>query len=175
MDLAVHCLEDLTVEFRKIRSLAEGAIAQASTEDVFRALNPESNSIAIVMRHVSGNLKSRFTEFLTTDGEKPDRRRDGEFEIPPGTTRETLLADWDLAFSRLEGTLAALKPADLIADVQIRGERMTVLAALHRSLAHTSMHAGQIVMLAKQLRGSSWRTLSIPRGQSETFSGQRRF
>ncbi len=175
MDLAAHCLEDLTVEFRKIRSLAEGAIAQAAAEDVFRAVNPESNSIAIVMRHVSGNLKSRFTEFLTTDGEKPDRRRDGEFEIPPGTTRETLLADWDLAFSRLEGTLAALTPADLTTDVQIRGERMTVLAALHRSLAHTSMHAGQIVMLAKQLRGSSWRTLSIPRGQSETFSGQRRF
>ncbi len=175
MDLAAHCLEDLTVEFRKIRSLAEGAIAQAAAEDVFRAVNPESNSIAIVMRHVSGNLKSRFTEFLTTDGEKPDRRRDGEFEIPPGTTRETLLNDWDLAFSRLEGTLAALTPADLTTDVQIRGERMTVLAALHRSLAHTSMHAGQIVMLAKQLRGSSWRTLSIPRGQSETFSGQRRF
>jgi len=175
MDLAAHCLEDLTVEFRKIRSLAEGAIAQAAAEDVFRAVNPESNSIAIVMRHVSGNLKSRFTEFLTTDGEKPDRRRDGEFEIPPGTTRETLLADWDLAFSLLEGTLAALTPADLTTDVQIRGERMTVLAALHRSLAHTSMHAGQIVMLAKQLRGSSWRTLSIPRGQSETFSGQRRF
>lgn len=175
MDLAAHCLEDLTVQFRKIRSLAEGAIAQASDHDLFRCVDPESNSIAIVMRHVSGNLKSRFTEFLTTDGEKPDRRRDGEFEIPPGTTRETLVADWDLAFSRLERTLASLRPADLSSDVHIRGERMTVLTALHRSLVHTSMHAGQIVMLAKQLRGSSWRTLSIPQGQSETFSGQRRF
>jgi hypothetical protein len=175
VDLAAHCLEDLTVQFRKIRSLAEEAIAQASDEDLFRSPDPESNSIAIVMRHVSGNLKSRFTEFLTADGEKPDRRRDGEFEIPPGTTRATLVADWELAFSRLERTLTSLKPADLSSDVQIRGERMTVLTALHRSLAHTSMHAGQIVALAKQLRGSSWRTLSIPRGQSETFTGQRKF
>jgi hypothetical protein len=175
VDLAALCLEDLAVQFRKIRSLAEGAISQASDEDLFRCVDPESNSIAIVMRHVSGNLKSRFTEFLTTDGEKPDRRRDGEFEIPPGTTRETLVADWDLAFSRLERTLVSLTPADLSSDVQIRGEPMTVLSALHRSLAHTSMHAGQIVMLAKQLRGSSWRTLSIPRGQSETFTGQRKF
>jgi len=175
VDLAAHCLDDLTVQFGKIRSLAEGAIAQASDEDLFRSADPESNSIAIVMRHVSGNLKSRFTDFLTTDGEKPDRRRDGEFEMPPGTTRGTLVADWNLAFSRLESTLGSLTPADLSSEVRIRGERMTVLAALHRSLAHTSMHAGQIVMLAKQLRGSSWRTLSIPRGQSETFSGQRRF
>jgi len=175
VDLAAHCLEDLIVQFQKIRALAEGAITQTSDEDLFRQIDPESNSIAIVMRHVAGNLRSRFTDFLTTDGEKPDRRRDGEFDLPTGTTRETVIADWDLRFSRLEGALAALAPSDLCRDVHIRGERMTVLAALHRSLAHTSMHAGQIVMLAKQLRGSSWRTLSIPRGQSETFSGQRRF
>lgn len=175
MDLGAHCLEDLAVQFRKIRALAEGAVAQTSDEDLFRQVDAESNSIAIVMRHVAGNLKSRFTDFLTTDGEKPDRRRDGEFEIPAGTTRETVVADWDLGFSRLEGALAALTPSDLMRDVHIRGERMTVLVALHRSLAHTSMHAGQIVTLAKHLRGSNWRTLSIPRGQSETFTGQRRF
>lgn len=175
MDLGAHCLEDLAVQFRKIRALAEGAVAQTSDEDLFRQVDAESNSIAIVMRHVAGNLKSRFTDFLAADGEKPDRRRDGEFEIPAGTTRETVVADWDLGFSRLEGTLAALTPSDLMRDVHIRGERMTVLVALHRSLAHTSMHAGQIVTLAKHLRGSSWRTLSIPRGQSETFTGQRRF
>lgn len=174
MDPGSHCLDDLAVQFQKMRSLAEGAIAQTSDEDIFRQIDAESNSIAIVMRHVSGNLKSRFTEFLTTDGEKPDRHRDGEFEIPAGTTRETVVADWDLAFSRLEGTLAALGPADLMRDVHIRGERMTVLTALHRSLAHTSMHIGQIVMLAKHLRGSNWRTLSIPRGQSDTFAGPRR-
>jgi hypothetical protein len=175
VDLATHTLEDLTVQFRKVRALAEGAIAQTSDEDVFRQADPESNSIVIVMRHVAGNLKSRFTDFLTTDGEKPDRHRDEEFEVPPGTTRETVVADWNLAFSRLEGALADLKPSDLVRDVHIRGERMTVLVALHRSLAHTSMHAGQIVMLAKHLRGSNWRTLSIARGQSETFTGQRRF
>lgn len=175
MDLAPHCLDDLALQFRKMRSLAEGAIAQVSEEDLFRQIDHESNSIAIVMRHLAGNLKSRFTEFLTTDGEKPDRHRDGEFEMASGTTRETLVADWDLAFSRLEDTLAALAPADLTRDVHIRGERMTVLTALHRSLAHTSMHVGQIVLLAKHLRGSNWRTLSIPRGQSETFIGPRRF
>lgn len=175
MDLAAHCLEDLTVQFRKIRALAEGAIGQASDQDLFHQIDPESNSIATVMRHVSGNLKSRFTDFLTSDGEKPDRNRDGEFEIPAGTTRETVVADWDGAFSRLESALAALTPADLVREVSIRGERMTVLAALHRSLAHTSMHAGQIVTLARHLRGSDWRTLSIPRGQSAQFNGQRRF
>ena len=175
MDLAAHCLEDLAGQFKKMRSLAEGAIAQASDDDLFRQIDAESNSIAIVMRHISGNLKSRFTHLLTSDGEKPDRHRDGEFEIPSETTRETLLADWNLGFSRLESALAALTPGDLGRDVFIRGERMTVLAALHRSLAHTSMHVGQIVMLAKHLRGENWRTLSIPRGQSETFMGQRRF
>jgi len=174
VDLSSHCLEDLAVQFRKMRSLADGAIAQTSDGDLFRQLDPESNSIAIVMRHVAGNLKSRFTEFLTTDGEKPDRRRDGEFEIPSGTTRETVIADWDVAFSRLESALAALTAGDLAREVSIRGERMSVLTALHRSLAHTSMHVGQIVLLAKHLRGSNWRTLSIPRGQSDTFSGPRR-
>ena len=173
MDLAAHCLEDLAVLFRKTRSLAEGAIAQASDDDLFRQVDDESNSIAIVMRHVAGNLRSRFTDFLTSDGEKPDRHRDAEFEIPAGTTRETVVADWNLGFSRLENTLASLTPPDLVKEVRIRGEQMTVLAALHRSLAHTSMHVGQIVMVAKHLRGSAWRTLSIPRGQSDTFMGQR--
>jgi len=175
VDPAAHCLEDLAVQFRKIRELAEGAITQTPDEDLLRQVDAESNSIAIVMRHVAGNLKSRFTDFLTSDGEKPDRHRDGEFELPGGTTRETIVADWDVGFSRLEAALAALAPSDLMREIHIRGERMTVLAALHRSLAHTSMHAGQIVMLAKHLRGSNWRTLSIPRGQSETFMGHRRF
>ena len=175
MDLAARCLEDLTDQMRKIRTLAEGAVAQVSDEDLFRQIDGESNSIAIVMQHVAGNLKSRFTDFLTADGEKPDRNRDREFEMTPGTIRETVIADWDIGFARLESTLASLTPADLTREVRIRGDRMTVIEALHRSLAHTAMHAGQIVMLAKHLRGPNWRTLSIPRGQSETFSGQRRF
>lgn len=175
MDPAAHCLEDLAIQFRKMRTLAEGAVAQVSDQDLFRQIDPESNSLAVVVRHVAGNLKSRFTDFLTTDGEKPDRHRDAEFEIPQGTTRETILADWDLGFARLESALVALTSADLVRDVHIRGERMTVLAALHRALAHLSMHVGQIVMLAKHVRGSNWRTLSIPRGQSEQFMGPRRF
>ncbi len=175
MDLAAHTLEDLLLQFQKIRALAEGAVAQSSDEDLFRQIDGESNSIATVMRHIAGNLKSRFTDFLTADGEKPDRHRDGEFDMPAGTTRETVIADWDLGFDRLESALASLTPGDLTREVRIRGERMTVIQALHRSLAHISMHAGQIVLLAKHLRGSSWRTLSIPRGQSEIFNGQRRF
>jgi hypothetical protein len=173
VDPAAHGLEDLAVQFQKMRSLAEGAIAQVSDEELFRQIDVESNSIATIMRHVAGNLRSRFTDFLTTDGEKPDRNRDGEFEMPPGTTRETVIAHWDLGFSRLERALGGLTRADLVRDVQIRGERLTVLQALHRALAHTSMHIGQIVLLAKHLRGSHWRTLSIPRGQSDQFTGPR--
>jgi hypothetical protein len=175
VDAAAHCLADIAVQMQKLRALADGAIEQISDEELFRQIDAESNSIALLMRHISGNLTSRFTDFLTTDGEKPDRNRDGEFDVPPGTTREMVVADWDLAFGRLEATVAALDPADLLRDVHIRGERMTAMQALHRSLAHTSMHVGQIVMLAKHLRGANWRTLSIPRGQSETFTGQRRF
>ena len=174
MDPAVHCLENVTDQMRRMRTLAEGAVAQVSDEDLFRLIDSESNSIAIVMRHVAGNLRSRFTDFLSLDGEKPDRNRDGEFEVPPGTTRETVLADWNLGFSRLESALAELKPADLMRDVHIRGERMTAMEALHRALAHVSMHVGQIVMLAKHLRGSNWRTLSVPRGQSLRFAGPNR-
>jgi hypothetical protein len=174
MDPAEHWLEDIAAQFRKMRSLAEGAVAQVSDEELFRQIDGESNSIATVMRHVAGNLRSRFTDFLTTDGEKPDRNRDGEFEMPPGTTRATVIADWNLGFSRLEASLAALTPGDLLKEVDISGVRHTVVQALHRSLAHTSMHVGQIVLLAKHLRGESWRTLSVPRGQSQQFAGPRR-
>jgi Protein of unknown function (DUF1572) len=175
VDVAAHCLEDFAVQMSRLRALAEGAVAQLSDEELFRQIDADSNSIAMVMRHVAGNLKSRFTDLLTTDGEKPDRHRDREFEIPAGTTRETVIADWDLGFSRLESALASLSPADLLKQITIRGETHTVLQALHRSLAHTSMHVGQIVLIAKHLRGANWRTLSIPRGQSETFTGLRRF
>jgi hypothetical protein len=170
-DPAAGCLENVTDQMRKMRTLAEGAVAQVSDEDLFRLIDPESNSIAIVMRHVAGNLRSRFTDFLGSDGEKPDRNRDGEFEIPPGTPRQAIVNDWNLGFSCLESALAELKPADLMREVHIRGERMTAMEALHRALAHLSMHVGQIVMLAKHMRGSNWRTLSIPRGQSPRFAG----
>src|SRR3954470_10427976 len=175
MDTGALYLEDVTTQLRKLKELAEGAIAQLSDDELFASTDVESNSIAIVMRHVGGNLRSRFTDFLTTDGEKPDRHRDLEFEMPEGTSRETVIAGWDLGFSSLDQALAQLTPADLLRDVYIRGERHSVMQALNRALAHLAYHTGQIVAFAKQRRGAQWRTLSIPRGQSEQFRGVRRF
>ena len=175
MDLPAHYLHDVIEQFEKLKSLADSAIAQVSDEELFRTIDSESNSIATIMRHLGGNLRSRFTEFLTSDGEKPDRHRDGEFEMAPGTARETVVAQWDLGFARLNAALGALTPADLVRGISIRGEKLSVVQALNRSMTHTAQHVGQVVFLAKHLRGAQWRTLSIPRGQSETFNKQRRF
>ena len=175
MDAGTHYLEDIRVQVAKLKALAEGAIAQVTDEQLFQCIDQESNSMAIVMRHVGGNLRSRFTDFLTTDGEKPDRQRDGEFELPPGTSRETVVAGWNTGFACLDSTVRELTAADLLRDITIRSERHTVMQALNRALAHLAYHVGQIVALAKHLRGPDWRTLSIPRGQSEQFTGRRRF
>ena len=169
MDPAAHYLTELTTLIAKQKRLAEGAIAQLSDDELFRTIDPESNSVAIIMRHVAGNLRSRFTDFLTTDGEKPDRHRDGEFEIAPDVTRETLQSAWDAGFETFRGAVAALGPEDLLREVSVRGERLSVVQALERATAHLAYHVGQIVFLAKHLRATSWRTLSIPRGQSETY------
>jgi hypothetical protein len=174
MDVASHYLDEIASQFDKLKKQADAAVAQLTDAELFRAIDAESNPVAVIMRHVAGNLRSRFTDFLTTDGEKPDRRRDGEFEMPPGTTRETVEADWDHGFKCLRTALAGLTPADLGREVFIRGERHTVLQALQRSLTHLAGHIGQIVLLAKHLRGPNWRTLSIPRGQSEQFNAARR-
>jgi hypothetical protein len=165
MDVAAHYLQDIRIQFGKLKELAEGAVAQISDEQLLASSDEESNSIANVMRHLAGNLRSRFTDFLTTDGEKPDRNRDLEFETLPDTSRATVMAAWNLGFSRLESTLAQLTPDDLMRDVYIRGERHTVVQALNRSVIHLAYHVGQIVAFAKQLRGSEWRTLSIPRAR----------
>jgi hypothetical protein len=175
MDAGTHYLADIRVQVAKLKALAEGAIAQVTDEQLFQCIGQESNSIAIVMRHVGGNLRSRFTDFLTRDGEKPDRKRDGEFTILPGTSRETIVAEWEAGFTCVNATLQALTPDDLLRDVYIRAERFSVIQALHRALTHLAYHVGQIVVLAKQLQGSNWRTLSIPRGQSDQFTGLRRF
>ena len=174
MDAGTHYLEDIRVQVGKMKALAEGAIAQVTDEQLFQCIDSESNSIAIVMRHIGGNLRSRFTDFLTTDGEKPDRQRDGEFELPSGASRETVLAGWHTGFACLDSSLRDLTPADLLRDVTIRGERHTVVQALNRAFGHLAYHVGQIVALAKHLRGPDWRTLSIPRGQSEQFTRLRR-
>lgn len=165
MDLGGHYLEDVISQVEKQKHLADRAIAQVTDEELFQTIDEESNSIAVVMRHVAGNLRSRFTDFLTTDGEKPDRHRDGEFEMPSGTTRETLVADWDSGFTRLLAALRELRPEDLLRDVFIRGERHSVVQALDRAITHLAYHVGQIVFLAKHLRSSTWRTLSIPKAK----------
>jgi hypothetical protein len=133
------------------------------------ALDANTNSIAVIMRHVAGNLISRWTDFLTTDGEKPDRNRDTEFELEPRDTRETILARWDDGWNLLFAALAPLTEADLSREVPIRGEPHTVLQAVHRQLTHYAYHVGQIVFLARHFAGTRWKSLSIPKGRSKEF------
>jgi len=169
MDLATEYLRDLAERFQSLRRQSERAAAQVSDDGFFATPDAETNSIAINLKHVGGNLRSRFTDFLTTDGEKPDRDRDGEFVVAPGETRADIEKRWADGWAALEGALASLTPDDLLRTIHIRGEAHTVLGALSRSLAHTASHTGQITLLAKHYAGDEWKTLSIPRGQSKTF------
>ena len=160
-------LEDVKEQFRKLKKLAEDAIAQVSDEDLLVVLDPtpdaESNSLAVIMKHMAGNLRSRFTDFLTTDGEKPDRNRDGEFEIQGPPTRAAIVADWESGWKRLFETLDTLADDDLLLEVYIRGHAHTVIQALDRQMTHHAYHVGQIVFLAKQLRSTKWKNLSLPK------------
>src|SRR3954469_19769162 len=162
-------LEEIRRSMRGHKRLAEGAVAQVSDDELFYQLDAEANSIAIVMKHISGNQRSRFTDFLTSDGEKPDRHRDTEFEIPARLSREELMRMWEEGWQRVFGALDPLRPEDVSRTVTIRGEPHTVLQAINRQVAHYAYHVGQIVLLAKHLRGSEWKTLSIARGQSTQF------
>jgi hypothetical protein len=155
-------LTDVRVQFEKMKQLAEGAIAQVTDEQLLVSLDSESNSLAVIMKHMAGNLRSRFTDFLTTDGEKANRNRDGEFEVDKAT-REQILADWESGWKVLFAALASLTADDLLRDVFIRGERHSVIQALDRQLTHHSYHVGQIVFLGKHLRSAEWKTLSLPR------------
>jgi hypothetical protein len=159
-------LSDMLREFANQRQLAERAMQQIDDDHFFHALGAEENSIAIIAKHVGGNLRSRWTDFLTTDGEKPDRDRDGEFETQ-AESRQAIMDVWERGFEALENTLLALTPADLLATVKIRGEELSAVRALNRSLAHTAQHVGQIIMLAKHLRGAEWQTISMPRTRKE--------
>jgi hypothetical protein len=156
-------LDDVTAQFTKMRKLAEDAIAQVSDDDLLVTLDAEANSIAVIMKHMAGNLRSRFTDFLTTDGEKPDRNRDSEFEIAGKPRRAAIMADWESGWNRLFETLGRLTPDALLREVYIRGEAHSVLQALNRQLTHHAYHVGQIVFLAKHLRSAGWQTLSLPR------------
>jgi hypothetical protein len=149
-------------EYRRYKGYAEGTFDQLGDEQLALVPAAEGNSVAVLVWHVSGNLKSRFTDFLTTDGEKPWRHRDSEFD-ERAVTRDQLLAKWNEGFSVLFAALAELEDADLGRTVTIRGEALKVHDALHRSLAHTSSHVGQIVLLGKTMRGEAWQTLTMPR------------
>lgn len=157
-------------EFQRLKRLAEGALAQVSDEEFFAAPGAGDNSIAVVVKHVGGNLISRWTDFLIADGEKPSRDREAEFEIQPGDSREQLMARWNQGWTALFGALAPLTDHDLQRPVVIRGETLSVLQATTRQLTHYAYHVGQIVYVAKLHRGSAWKSLSIPRGESAHFN-----
>jgi hypothetical protein len=157
--------------FRYYKKLGDKAIAQCPDSGLFATLDPESNSIAILVKHLAGNMRSRWTDFLTSDGEKPDRHRDTEFEAPP-QTRAELEAMWERGWKILFDSLEELTDADLERTVAIRTEPHSVMQAINRQLAHYSHHVGQIVFLAKHFAGPNWKTLSVPRGKSQQFAAQ---
>ena len=163
-------IEDSLSLFRYYKKLGEGAIEQVSDEQLFASLDREMNSIAIIVKHIAGNMRSRWTDFLTSDGEKPDRNRDTEFEHPPSTRGEVLKLwseGWDRVFSALE----PLSDSDCQRTVSIRGEPHSVMQAINRQIAHYSYHVGQIVYLARHLAWPEWKSLSIPRGKSADVKG----
>jgi hypothetical protein len=173
-ELAGHYLEEVKRQMRAYKRLSDGALAQVTEEEFFRELDPESNSLAVLVKHMAGNLRSRFSDFLTSDGEKPDRNRDQEFEIAAGATRKEALSAWEAGWKILFDTMAALKPEDMMRTVTIRGEPHSVVQALNRALAHMAQHTGQVVFLAKHFKSTQWKTLSVPRGQSDEFNARMR-
>jgi hypothetical protein len=162
-------VEDSTAIFRYYKKLAERAIEQVSDDQLLAVLDEEMNSIAVIVKHMSGNMRSRWTDFLTSDGEKPGRDRDAEFTDPPAT-RAALLELWEDGWQCVLGTMESLSDADLGRTVTIRGEAHSVMQAINRQVAHYSYHCGQILFLAKQLCHDRWKNLSVPRGSSTEFN-----
>jgi hypothetical protein len=169
VDFTAHYLEEARRQMRGQKRMGEGAMAQLGDDEFFLTLDPESNSVAILVKHLAGNMRSRFTDFLMSDGEKPDRFRDREFEVSGTTTRTEVMRWWEDGWSCVLAAIETLKPEDVSRTVTIRGEPHTVLQAINRQIAHYAAHIGQIVFLAKHLRSSKWKTLTIPRGKSEEF------
>ena len=161
-----HYLDDSLFQLRKLKTQADKAMAQIDDGQFFALIDADANSIALIVKHVTGNMRSRWTDFLTSDGEKPDRHRDSEFELEKTDTREAMIARWDAAWELLLKTIGALEPADLGRTVTIRKEPHTVVQAINRQLSHYSAHVGQIVLLAKHLAGPCWQTLSIPKNRN---------
>lgn len=163
-------IKDALHHFRSLKWLAEKAIAQVADEQFFTLLDQESNSVALMMKHMAGNMLSRWRDFLTTDGEKPDRNRDSEFHIEESDTKESLIAFWEKGWQCLFAALEPLTPDDLTKTIFIRREPHLVIEAINRQLSHYSYHVGQIVFLAKHLASDKWETLSVPRGKSAEFN-----
>jgi hypothetical protein len=167
--IAENYLQDILQAFEGQKKLAEKAFAQISDEEFFKTIDDEANSIAAIAKHLGGNLRSRWTDFLTTDGEKSDRNRDSEF-VAESDTRESLMEFWKAGWQALFDAVESLSPADLGKTVRIRTEEYTVVKAINRALAHTAQHVGQIILLAKHFRAGQWQTLSIPRNKSNEFN-----
>ena len=161
--------EDSLSLFHFYKKLAEGAMEQVTDDQLFARLDEEMNSIAIIVKHMAGNMRSRWTNFLTSDGEKPDRNRDTEFIDPPDT-RPALMQVWNEGWQMVFKAVEPLSDSDLERKVTIRGESHSVMQAINRQIAHYTYHCGQIVFLAKHLKGSSWKTLSVPRNKSADFN-----
>ena len=168
-ELLENYITDVGETFRSYKKLAEKALDQISDEEFFKTIDEESNSIAAISKHISGNLRSRWMDFLTADGEKPDRNRDSEF-IADGDTRVSLTEFWEKGWNALFSTIENLTAEDLGKTVQIRGENYPVYKAINRSLTHTASHVGQIMFLAKHFRIGDWRTLSVPKNKSAEFN-----
>ena len=164
-------LRDIARSYRTYKLLGDRALAQVADADLHTLVDPGANSIAIIIKHVAGNLRSRFTDFLTADGEKPDRNRDGEFEMAAPASREQLLAWWDAGFAAVLASIEALAPEDLDRTVHIRQEAFVVVEALNRSVTHTAYHVGQIVYLAKHFAGPAFTSLTVPKGKSADAKG----
>jgi hypothetical protein len=163
-------LADIVRTFKNYKALGDKALAQMPDEHLHTELDANSNSIAVIAKHVGGNLRSRFRDFLTSDGEKSDRNRDGEFEPSAHATRDEVMSWWNGGWAIALASIEALTPEDLERTITIRGEAFQVVEALNRSVGHTAYHVGQIVYLARHFAGPAWHTLSIPKGQSTQFS-----
>jgi hypothetical protein len=160
---------DAIRSFRNYKKLAERAIDQVSDDEFFATIDEEANSIALLVKHIAGNLRSRWTDFLTTDGEKPNRDRDTEFELI-NDTRESLMKFWEDGWQTLFNAIEPLTPEDFSKTITIRGEAHTVVEAINRQLTHYAYHIGQIVLLAKHFRSNEWKTLSVPKNRSTEFN-----
>lgn len=171
-DAATEYLESARFSFRLYKRVGEGALKQMREEDLYWQPNSETNSAQIIVQHLHGNMLSRWTDFLTTDGEKTDRKRDSEFETAERIPRDRIKELWEEGWVCLLAAIDALGVDDLTRDVTIRGQKLSVIEAMNRQLTHVAYHVGQLVQIGKDRLGADWKTLSIPRGASAEFAAQ---